>query len=158
MKNIPYDLNMEYTELSIDYNLIWHYIICGLPEYTDGIVFFPLDEPYKNKCTYKYKPAELLTIDFLVKQDGLYAVDDDGNKLLFTGNSIFPYHFKFQDDWKLDTITEFQYNNDTYNFNPIRIRHDKIKPNYIGVALDVWEDVNNPIDLTSFIQNILSCR
>lgn len=158
LNNIPYDLNMEYTELSTDYNLIWHYIICGLPEHTDGIVFFPLDEPYKNKCTYKYKPPELLTIDFLIKEDGLYAVDDDGNLILFKGTSMYPYKFNnlLSNDWKIDSIVEFTFKDD--QFIPIRIRHDKIKPNYIGVALDVWEDVNNPIDLTSFIQNILSCR
>jgi len=157
LKNIPYDLNMEYTELNTDYNLIWHYVICGLPEHTDGIVFFPLYEPYKNKCTYKYKPPELLTIDFLVKEDGLYAVDDDGNPIIFKGTSLYPFkHVQQQDDWKIDSITECQFKVD--KFVPIRIRHDKIKPNYIGVALDIWEDVNNPIDLTSFIQNILSCR
>lgn len=159
LKNIPYDLNMEYTELSTDYNLIWHYVICGLPEHTDGIVFFPLDEPYKNKCTYKYKPAELLTIDFLIKEDGLYSIDDNGNPIIFKGTNMYPYHFNnnlLTNEWKIDTIVEFQFKNG--DFVPIRVRHDKIKPNYIGVALDVWEDVNNPIDLTSFIQNILSCR
>lgn len=156
LKNIPYDLNMEHTEISTDYNLIWHYIICGLPEHTDGIVFFPLDEPYKNKCTYKYKPSELLTIDFLVKEDGLYATDDDGNPVVFKGTTMYPYTFKFDVNWMVDSIIEFQYKKS--NFVSIRTRHDKIKPNYIGVALDVWEDINNPIDLTSFIQNILSCR
>lgn len=165
LKNIPYDLNMEYTEISTDYNLIWHYVICGLPEYTDGIVFFPLDEPYKNKLTYKYKPSDLLTIDFLVKQDGLYVVDDDGMLIVFKGNQIYPYVFneigsgsgsESNSEWKIDSIVEFQYKDG--KFIPIRVRHDKIKPNYIGVALDIWEDINNPIDLTSFVQNILSCR
>lgn len=156
LKNMQYDLNMEFTEINTDYNLIWHYIICGLPEHTDGIVFFPLDESYKNKCTYKYKPVELLTIDFLIKPNGLYVVDIDGNNILFRGNTLYPYTFTFNNELKIDSITEFQFKNG--QFIPIRIRHDKIKPNYIDVALDIWEDINNPIDLSSFIQNILSCQ
>jgi hypothetical protein len=156
LKNIPYDLNMEYTELSTEYNLIWHYTNLGLPKYTDGIVFFPLSEPYKNKCTFKYKPAELLTIDFLVKKDGLYAIDDKGDPVVFEGDTLYPYKFEFGDEWQVNTITEFQYKKD--GFYPMRIRHDKIKPNYIGVALDNWKDINDPIDLSSFIQNILSCK
>jgi len=156
LKNIPYDLNMEYTEISTEYNLIWHYTICGLPAYTDGIVFFPLYEPYKNKCTFKYKPAELLTIDFLVQKDGLYAIDDAGDLVVFKGNTMYPYTFELGQDWQINTITEFQYKGG--QFHPMRIRHDKVKPNYIGVALDNWDDINNPIDLSSFVQNILSCR
>lgn len=156
LKQIPYDLNMEYTELETDFNLILHYMVSGFPDYTDGIIFCPLNEGYKNKVTFKYKPVELLTIDFLVKPDSLYAVDENCNYIPFKGNSAYPYTFQLDNSYTIDSIVEFQYKDG--QFVALKIRHDKIKPNYIGVALDIWEDINNPIDLSSFLENISSCR
>lgn len=156
LKQIPYDLNMEYTELETDFNIILHYTLSEFPDYTDGIIFSPLNEPYKNKVTFKYKPTQLLTIDFLVKQDSLYAVDENGDYTPFKGSSDYPYIFHLDDSYPIDSIVEFQYKTD--KFVPLKIRHDKIKPNYISVALDIWEDINNPIDLSSFLENISSCR
>ena len=156
LKEMMLDMNMEYTEIDTNFNVLWHYISSGLPEYTDGIVFFPLEEPYKNKCTYKYKPAELLTIDFMVKRDGLYVSNDDENLIPFIGNSLFPFQFVWYDDYQIDNIMKFQFKED--RFIPLRVRYDKIKPNYVRVALDIWEDIQNPIDMTSFVENILSCK
>lgn len=155
LKQVPYDLNMEYTELETDFNIIMHYIVSGFPDYTDGIIFCPLNEVYKNKVTFKYKPTHLLTIDFLIKSDALYAVDSNGDYIAFKGTDMYPYKFKLDESYIIDSITEFQYKDD--KFIPLKIRHDKIKPNYIEVALDIWEDVNNPIDLSSFLENISSC-
>ena len=44
-------------------------ILCGhkYPYELDGLVFVPLDLPYKNNYTYKWKPSHYQTIDFLIK-------------------------------------------------------------------------------------------
>ena len=44
-------------------------ILCGhkYPYELDGLVFVPLDLPYKNDYTYKWKPSHYQTIDFLIK-------------------------------------------------------------------------------------------
>jgi hypothetical protein len=125
----------------------------------DGIIFTPRYKHYKNNCTYKYKPPELLTIDFLIDVNKtLYVVDNDGNLVLFQGNNEYPYKgysditFDFQ--YQLYDIIEFHYDYQKNNFSPLRVRHDKIRPNNIHVALDVWYDIHHPIDIISFIQNI----
>ena len=124
------------------------------PEHTlDGVVFAPRTSPYYNKQTLKYKPIELLTIDFLIKVDAsgrydryllfvqgpdrvpipfkphpvIQKVDDAGKELIGDGSRII------ECKWEYDT------------FVPHRIRHDKTVANYVTIALDIWEDLNDPI-------------
>lgn len=140
-------------------NTLWK-IIQKSNTKSDGIIFTPRDEAYKNNCTYKYKPPELLTIDFMIDTDDkLYAVDNASNYVLFTGSPEHPHdtcatidytNFEYQ----IYDVVEFNYDYHLKNFKPLRVRHDKARPNHISVALDVWYDIHNPIDIVSFVQNI----
>lgn len=139
-------------------NTLWE-IIQKFNTKSDGIIFTPRDEAYKNNCTYKYKPPELLTIDFMIDvDDKLYAMDNASDYILFKGSEEHPHvnsgdtitHFEYQ----LYDIVEFNYDYTLKNFKPIRVRHDKMRPNHISVALDVWYDIHHPIDIVSFVQNI----
>lgn len=141
-------------------NTLWK-IIQKSNTKSDGIIFTPRDETYKNNCTYKYKPPELLTIDFMIDEDDkLCAVDNASNYVLFQGSTEYPY---ITDDTPIDytgfeyqlyDIVEFNYDYKLQNFKPLRVRHDKVRPNHTSVALDVWYDIHHPIDIVSFVQNI----
>ena len=43
----------------------------------------------------------------------------------------------------LDSIIEFKFHKN--RFIPDRIRDDKVKPNYIGVAQNIWDNIHNPV-------------
>lgn len=130
-------------------------------EINDGFIFTPLNMPYINKETYKYKFPETMTIDFSVQ---LHSQNDNINLY-----KLFVYDEKNQ-------LIEFNFNNKTYYlqcdissndickdiknnnivecfftkknfFIPYRIRHDKLMPNFYRVAQDVFNDILNPITL-----------
>ena len=138
-------------------NKLWE-IVQESTSLSDGIIFTPRYEPYKNNCTYKYKPPELLTIDFMIDVDNkLYVVDNGSNYVLFEGTVDNPYqqgNVTYNFEYQLYDILEFHYDTSLKNFVPLKVRHDKVRPNNISVALDVWYDIHNPIDVVSFIQNI----
>lgn len=160
LKNINLEPYMELVELESDFDLLWKYVYTSFPKYVDGVVFISNDSTYKNTLTYKYKPSCLLTIDFLIWNDyRLHSINEHGDYVLFTGNESHPYENKpidvTQDIYPGDII-EFQYIDN--QFKPLKKRLDKTKPNFITVAIDVWEDINSPIDLSSFLLNILSFK
>lgn len=118
----------------------------------DGVVFVPRDSHYYNKHTLKYKPIELLTIDFLVTVDasGRYPiynlfVQDRGGVVPFRH---YPRIQKVSDAGKAligqgGRIVECKWIGDT--FVPHRVREDKTAPNFTTIADDIWEDINAPI-------------
>jgi hypothetical protein len=127
--------NIKLLVYSNDYNNL------GYDENTsDGIIFTPINEGYKNSFTYKYKPKELLTIDFLYINSSINCIDEKGNIIQFK----VPF----------DILKFKQYNNKIIEcrfingfFTPFRIREDKISPNHIDVAIDVYKDIKNPLDI-----------
>lgn len=123
----------------------------------DGIIFVPRNEIYKNKCTYKYKPFDLLTTDLLVKDNKLYMECNTG-LVLFEGDANHKYNpntfFICDFEYKDGDVIEFKYDKGQSKFVALKKRYDKIKPNYINVVLDIWYDIFNEIDMKSFIQNI----
>ena len=64
---------------------------------TDGLIFQPTLMGYTNYETWKWKPPELLSIDFYfsrsVRGDDSYAlfVGSQNRNVLFKGDSVFPY-------------------------------------------------------------------
>lgn len=121
----------------------------ALPYLNDGLIFTPVADPYiANQIKiYKWKPSDKLTIDFLVRDNKLYVYDNP-NKVFtlmpFKGDDIYPFQ---QDELKLDEyegrVVEFQWRNG--EFQPVRIRWDKTKPNSNFVAKRVWALLQNPI-------------
>lgn len=118
----------------------------------DGVVFAPRDSYYYNKHTLKYKPIELLTIDFLITVDtqGRYPkynlfVQDRTGPVPFRH---YPYIQKVSEYGKAligsgGRIVECKWVGDT--FVPHRVREDKTTPNFTTIADDIWEDINYPI-------------
>ena len=125
----------SYIHYSVDYGIITYSNGC------DGIIFTPVDMEYKNNFTFKYKPSDELTIDFLVINNTLNVTDNNGDTIFFKECDNFKkYH---------NQIVECKWSG--IKFIPIRIRTDKLKPNHIDVAKDIWEDIQDPIDLSDIM-------
>lgn len=152
LPNKKYKITIPYTSFKeLDTHLF------PLKDGIDGIIFNPKNEGYKNNCTYKYKPSNLLTIDFVIQKRQLYMESDNG-LILFRGSKVNPYDidttFLCKFEYDEGDVVEFTFDKMMKQFIALRKRSDKIKPNYIKVALDVWYDIFNEIDIISFIQNI----
>lgn len=107
----------------------------------DGVILTPIDKPYINDKTYKWKPPSKLTIDFLMKREGgefkLFVRDRD--KIVpFEGDQK-----SIRGDLVDGKIGEFRYNK--HAFELIRIRYDKIQPNSKLLAINIWKDIQHPI-------------
>jgi len=108
----------------------------------DGIIFQSTG-PYFNKNSYKWKPSELLTIDFLVKDKKLWSFD--GNLVEFTAEGYEPKPIEIVEfDGKNieGQIVEFKWNGE---FVPMRYREDRQNPNGLAIARKVWDKIHNPI-------------
>ena len=158
----------------------------------DGMIFTPVDAPYLEpdreitefvpRCsgrpannptrTRKWKPSDLLTIDFKVLKttEGLAIMSYDNrqkdNLIAFTGNR-FNYINPVEDVEFMNIvdgntvkvedgqIAEFAFIRDNNveggcglgKFRPIRLRPDKSVPNQLCVAEIVWGLVCDPIDI-----------
>lgn len=156
LKSLTFPRMFKLSTLFTSFNDLSKYIL-PLKEGIDGIIFMPKYQPYKNNCSYKYKPANLLTIDFLVQKNQLYMETTTG-LVLFRGDNKNPYNpdsiFQCKFDYENEDVIEFTYDKECKQFIALRKRDDKLKPNFIKVALDVWYDIFNEIDIISFIQNI----
>lgn len=113
----------------------------------DGLIFNSINQDYENSIIYKWK--YIITFDFMMKQ-----INNNDNitweLYCYNGNNtyiIFPNinNYKVKSDKYLDIkykdgiIIEFEYDENNNIFSPLRIRNDKIFPNYISVALDNWD-------------------
>lgn len=111
----------------------------------DGLIFTPNDKYYSNNRILKWKPENKLTIDFQVKDKLLYSkVDGKNDIVLFEGNSTKKY--EQVELFIEDGIYEFQYNSNTNIFEMVRDRSiDKIYPNNLSTAKNIWDRIINPI-------------
>jgi hypothetical protein len=136
-------------------------------EKNDGIMFTPVDLPYINKDTLKFKFPSTMTIDFYIDNKNQYTdktifdikvYDKNNNNILF--NPVNGYNLNltvYNDDklyYILDTgmIVESLYDKEKKTFYPLRIRYDKTTPNFISVANDVFNDIINPIELDTLVK------
>ena len=124
---------------------------------TDGLIFQPASQAYSNMNTWKWKPPDLLSIDFhfKVQQNNTYSLLVGAgryqNKVIFIGDRNFPYSNTgvVVEGGMLNGVSvanktvECFYKND--KFVPFRVREDKPFPNSITTAQSVWRDINNPI-------------
>ena len=129
------------------------------PENNDGLVYTSSGK--YNSPIYKWKIPEKMTIDFAVYRIGsgldsslkkyeLYVKDNiEGEPLNvpFRGNSLYEVEeaiYETNIDLKERGIYEFGYDNSTGKFILFRPRLDKIDPNFITVAQNIWNDIKNP--------------
>ncbi len=122
-----------------------------------------------NSKTFKWKPIDKMTIDFFVKpieniSDYPHILNEDNidracflmtkdrrNNIVFTTNYpkkfdgiiIFDESTNYR-SW-FNTIVEFGWDDLSSSFKPLRIRDDRIHPNGIRTAQEVWEDMHNPV-------------
>ena len=127
-------------------------------EINDGFIFTPLDKPYINKETYKYKFPETMTIDFSVvyketkNNSYIYKIYTYNERKQLVPFMFNKYIMKCDNEQlckqiKNNSIVECFFNKNEQIFIPYRIRHDKILPNFYKVADSVFSDIINPITL-----------
>lgn len=109
----------------------------------DGLIFNTINNYYRESTIYKWKFT--ITFDFMIKKNNhekkilweLYCYDRNNKYILFPINekniiSVLPDTDKLYPD---RSIIEFYFDN---KFIPMKIRNDKILPNFIDIALDNW--------------------
>lgn len=139
---------------------------------TDGLIFTHTGEylprsKYQNDPRSKnrrWKPQSQLTLDFLIElaergtlvpkvfsskagtEDNLVTFEGtrgnpfDPSAIVMINNEMIP-PLKVQ----AGQIAEFQWDRAKRVFRPIRIRHDKLQPNNIEVAISNWDLIRDPI-------------
>lgn len=148
----PENLYSEFTGMIKELN--------NYPNY-DGIIFAPIKN--RENITLKWKPIEMNTVDFRVK-----ILKEDKCILLCTtknGEDIYEYSRKgieivgvIRDKNVIkrlinDRIYEFSYDPINEEFSILRLREDKVKPNFIEVVNDNLESVLYPINLDLIKRN-----
>jgi len=139
-------------------------------EINDGFIFTPINEPYINTNTLKYKFPETMTIDFLIKLQNksdnfkvfnLFIYNDKNEIVQFEPLGTNKKYImisekerdgKLFDNLKDNMIIECKFHNDI--FIPYRIRDDKTMPNFINVANDVFNDILHPITLSDLEETL----
>ena len=127
---------------------------------TDGIIITKNNTGYHNLKTFKYKPYDMQVIDFQLKYRDdssfdLQVIDRNGQLVTFSGceeSQVDGVFTTFDTVFKDGDIVEFGWKDGS--FFPIRIRDDKIKPNYIEVAENIWNEIKNPICEQEFFDSI----
>jgi hypothetical protein len=147
-------------------------MIANDPESSDGLIIQP-GHWYRNNNTYKWKPADQLTIDFKffpaeeddVDDDDLpritkknmhraflLGVKDGRNTALFTSKrpvyagDVILREDELTENWA-NAIVECAWDAERAQFVPVRIRDDRTHPNNLSTAVDVWYDIHRPIAL-----------
>jgi len=132
-----------------------------LPYGNDGLILNNIEDGYDNLYNpiYKWKPPNMLTIDFYLQKtdtSNVYQllVKEHNTLVSFQGNTRYPFNGTYIMNKKGSLlnlshgqIVEFAWNYETDTFEPLRIRLDKLFPNYITVALSVWKDIHDPITI-----------
>ena len=131
----------------------------------DGFIFNHMDATYidKNFKTYKWKFPSQQTID--VKVGGLiegkpsytYDISVKDKSGLISVNKLYRQEGLYNPIPLTPSIVEVKWVKGMYPFNFIksRSRPDKVDPNYIDTANSVWEDIQNPISLSSLERGVL---
>lgn len=119
----------------------------------DGFIYTPIDD---NSAPLKWKPEYYNTIDFKIKKIGdckweLLCYDNNENEVPFHIEDYLGIHVtkvsQQEDESYTDgCVAEFTYNKEEEKFVPIKIRHDKLKGNYIGIAQDNFKSIMYPFN------------
>lgn len=118
------------------------------------MIFNSIKENYKNCIVFKWKPN--ITFDFKIKkirQDNkqilweLYCYTYNKEYIIFPIEKYKITYVSLEVDVLYDdgSVIEFIFNNNENMFEPMKLRNDKIFPNFIDIALDNWNCLLNNI-------------
>jgi len=144
-------------DLNKDLKAVFKYIETEwTPETNDGIILKPQNLAFNSPYIYKWKPLEDVTIDLSVQKinEEYYGFAYDKNGLiLFEGSEKFPYSGRVNmGDFQVPEYTILEFNYENGELKATRVRPDKVKPNYIGVAISTWEDIHMPFPKEGLIE------
>lgn len=128
-------------------------------EKNDGIVFVNSGK-YSN-TVYKWKPLRMLTIDFLIERRGkqiVLKVGSEKGNIEFEGK-VFTPKGGIKTTWNYNSAVNIDHSafsgvpNGSIaecafidnKFTPIRLRDDKLKPNFYKTASNNWNSINDYI-------------
>ena len=127
-----------------------------LPYKDDGLIFTPLGCSYaqlSQTMSLKWKPRDMLSIDFQYGEGGQLMVFLDGKPEQFTGTRLLPLPggrpilADVTVPLSVGGIYEFVYDPDSRVFRFTRPRPDKVIPNTLSDASQVWTDTHLPLDI-----------
>lgn len=106
----------------------------------------------------KWKPVSEITIDLMIikNQDGsaqLLTSEVDNSLVSFTGSRYAPFNVQMLSKNSIwdraisGNIVEFSWNSKNNKLIPKQIRLDKRFPNRKAIAIDNWNDINDPINI-----------
>lgn len=114
----------------------------------DGLIFNSMSENYRNCKIYKWKP--IITFDFKILKcqynNGeynlwkLYCYTYNKEYILFPiekYNKVL-INYKLDKIYNNNEIIEFIFDENNDSFYPIKVRNDKIYPNFVNIAIDNW--------------------
>ena len=155
MKNIRYgsDTSKIVEYMKAEFKQEWDYE-------NDGLIYTPAKAIYSDKTTptLKWKFDHHQSVDVRIKRyideknpiNFLYECFVDGQDERFTEYLLYSPQELIE-----DSIIEVSFDTKIKQFYKLRSRPDKENPNYIKVANDFWEDINNPIPITELSKKIL---
>jgi hypothetical protein len=180
-KNFQYLPYFTYDEIprSINEALKWNESTTDFSVCTDGLIFKALYLPFYDKSTYKWKSAAKTTIDLKVffshesnniQRYALYASgttgpypyeafhgDADRTHLGYIDTSSTLVKERMSvDRIANESIVEFEYKGGC--LLPVKIRRDKVKPNFVIITEQIWEQMTNPVTeetLLSLTENLV---
>lgn len=144
-----------YRQMLIDNELPTDGIIFTNPDVYGKVLIGP-NKFIETNATYKWKPEDELTIDFkaVQKTDGNFDlfVLDESREVKFTGTkkNVYDKCIPPGDFDNGDTI-EVKWNSEIKNFEFVRVRSDREYPNMKSVAIDVWNDISDPLSLDTLL-------
>lgn len=120
----------------------------------DGIILTPNDIYYSK--ILKYKPFDLLSIDFKIKKDnGNFLLLLQNNKLFkprgtrYKDVGVVKVNKEIYDTYQDNSVVEFIFKNN--KFFPIRARPDKIMSNALFVVLDNFKLMTSNTELRNIV-------
>lgn len=140
----------------------------------DGLIFTPVNESYPIRPGWdtllKWKPPSMNSVDFQVvfAQNSEVTPQNSARVSLHVGqpdNSTVPFapcSRLVADEPTMASlwdgcIAECVFSNTDKAWNILRVRQDKVKPNYIRVAQNVWDSLQDPVEIEDLV-NIMDLR
>jgi hypothetical protein len=135
----------------------------AINETYDGLIYTPMNElyPKNSKCLgvpLKWKAPRANTIDFRIRrisetESGLFVATEKEEVLFNTKEYPNIHIISFNPELTENGIFECGFDIKSNKFVVVKERKDKIKPNFISVALDNFDLIINPFDFDNLSSN-----